>query len=296
MTLIAFQGAVELGMLYGLIALALYISFRTLNVADLTVDGSITFGAAVSVVLSVNGHILLGMVLGTLAGALAGFITGFLQTKLRLQPILAGILTMTGLWSVNLMVMGGAANINLIGKETLFSMFAGIFGANTKLILILIIVIIVMILISLFLNTQVGLSIRATGDNEEMVRSSSINSDVTKIIGLTLANGLVGLSGSLIAQYQGNVDISMGIGMVVIGLASLIIGEVLLPFKKSIFLQIIATFVGAIVYRIIIAFVLQANVSSSNLNLISSVIVILAMSYPVIKNKVMLMLQKRRSR
>lgn len=273
--LIIVKGALELGLIYSIMAMGLYVSFRVLNVADLTVDGSFTTGAAVSAVLTFAGYPLLGLLLALPAGAIAGLVTSGLQTKLKVQPILSGILTMTLLYSVNLRIMG-KSNISLSGKNTLFMS-----GDSAKLIVSLVVVAITALLLVLFLQTKTGLSLRATGDNVEMVRSSSINPTVTNAIALAVANGLVALSGALLAQYQRFADISMGTGMVIVGLASVIIGEVIVG-SSSVKRHILAVIVGSILYRCFIAVALKAA-SPNDLKAISAVIVALAISYPAIK-------------
>ncbi|MDA3732017.1 ABC transporter permease [Niameybacter massiliensis] len=293
MSLYTLTSCLELGLLYGLLALGIYISYRILNIADLTVDGSFTLGAAVSVMAATLGHPFIGIILGVLAGALAGVVTAFLQTKLKVQPILAGILTMTALYTININVMGGKPNLALANVETLFSKVNGILGKQWGGTIVgLIIAVLVVLFIVVFLHTQVGLSIRATGDNEDMVRSSSINVDFTKTIGLAMANALVGLSGALIGQNQGFADSNMGVGMVVAGLASLVIGEIIfgtlfeLIFKKrTILMHVIAVLLGSVAYRTIIAVALEFNLSASSMKLISAIIITLAISYPVIKDK-----------
>ncbi|MEG2287346.1 MAG: ABC transporter permease [Ruthenibacterium sp.] len=227
MSFTVLQGAVEQGFLYGLVALGLYLSYRTLDIADLTTDSSFTLGCACSAVFTLMGHPVLGLVIAVLAGALAGSVTAVLQTKLGVQPILAGIITMTALYSVNLMVMGGKANLPMLKAKNIYTVFEGVFGSWGKLVGSALIVLVAGTLVALFLRTQLGLSLRATGDNRSMVSASSINPAFTTTVGLCLSNGLVALSGALIAQYQKFSDISLGTGMVVIGLASLIIGEVI---------------------------------------------------------------------
>ena len=285
MSMFAFQGAVELGLIYSLLALGLFVSYRILDIPDLTVDSSFTLGAAVSAVFATSGHSYLGLVMAIAAGWMAGMLTAFLQTKLQIQPILAGILSMTALYSINLRVMSGRANISLLGTDTLFSAATGKFG---KLFTALAVVVAAGIFLVLFFRTQVGLCIRATGDNEEMVRTSSINTDRMKFIGLGLANALVGLSGGLIAQYQSFTDLSMGIGMVVVGLASLIIGEVIFG-RPNVWRNVVAVVFGAVIYRCIIAFVFARGLPTNDLKLISSVIVALAISYPLIIRRYRLM-------
>ena len=295
MSLAVLQGSVEQGLIYGLVALALLLSYRVLDIADLTVDGSFTLGAAVSAVLTVAGHPLLGIVLAPFAGALAGSVTAVLQTKCKVAPILAGIITMTALYSINLMVMGNRPNLTLLRKTTVFSVSESIFGDTVgKLVLVLIVAIIVGIGLFLFLRTPLGLSVRATGDNRKMVEASSINPDFTITVGLCLANALVALSGGLLAQYQQFTEINTGTGMVVIGLASLIIGEILLG-KGGMGRRIGCAVIGAIIYRVIIAAALSANVPASNIKLVSAFIVGAAISAPAIKSGVKLARKKRKA-
>lgn len=278
MTLFALQGAVELGLSYSLLAIGLYISYRIVNVADLTVDGSFTLGAAVCAVLTAAGHPLMGMLAALLGGALAGAVTAFLQTKMGIPSILAGILVMIGLYSVNLRVMG-KPNVPLIGCETVFSLLAPVFGDFSKLAFTLLLVAVSALLMAAFFKTSVGLTIRATGDNEEMVRSSSINSDLTKLWGLSSANALVGLSGAVIAEMQMFADANMGTGMVVIGLASIIIGETLLR-RGGVGRGLLAAIAGSVLYRIIIAQVLELGMPQSDLKLLSAIIVAAAIFLP----------------
>lgn len=297
---VALRGAVELGLIYSLVTAGLFLSYRILNLADLTVDGSFTLGAAASIMLAAGGHPWLGLLWGTVCGAVAGFVTAFLQTKLRVQSILAGILTMTALYSINLRVMDGRASVNVIGKDTAFTPFLNAFGDWGKLCLVGIVTAAAVLLLTLFLNTQVGLSVRATGDNENMVRSSSINVDFTKTLGLVIANALVALSGGLLGQYQQSADAGMGIGVVVTGLASLIIGEVvvgnLLNFllrRRTMLTGLLAAVAGSILYRIIIAFVIQYNnapalqflhITASDMKFLSAIIVVAAISIPAVRD------------
>lgn len=221
--------ALELGFIYALVALALFISFSILNIADLSTDGCFTLGCAVCATLTIAGHPILGLFASMAAGVCSGFVTAFLQTKLGIQSILAGIIVNTGLYTINIAVMGFASNLNLFGCESVFTWAKDAIGGNSyKLLVVAVIVAIVGICISLFLNTRLGLSIRATGDNPDMVRASSINTGAMITIGLCVANALTGLSGGLLAQYQKSCDINLGTGMVTIALASLIIGETII--------------------------------------------------------------------
>lgn len=290
MSLYSMFSAIELGLIYSLMVLGLFVSYRVLNIPDLTVDGSFTLGAAVAVVFTLNGHPVLGMFLAAAAGGLAGLTTAFLQTKMKIQPILAGIITMTGLYSINLMVMDNKANLPITSEQSLYTAFGSLVGKDVQGVLLSgIIAAAVAVFLIMFFNTPVGLTIRATGDNEEMVRSSSIDAHVTKSIGLALSNACVALSGAMIAQYNCYAEVRMGIGMVVIGLASLIIGEIavdLLVKNKSILTSAIAAIVGSVLYRLIIAQALEMNFSASGLKLITAIIVALAMSYPAIKEMI----------
>ncbi len=287
MSLSVLQGAVEQGFIYSLVALGLFLSYRVLDVADLTTDGSFTLGAACSAVLTVQGHPALGLLLALLAGAAAGFVTALLQTRLGVQSILAGIITMTGLYSVNLMVMGGRSNLNMLKEGNLFTAAEALLGPAGKLLLAGAFALGFGVLLALFLRTQLGLSIRATGDNREMVAASSINPAFTTTVGLCAANALVALSGGLLVQYQKFSDVNLGTGMVVIGLASLIIGEVLTG-RGSVPRGILAAVLGAVLYRIIIAAALAANVGAQNFKLVSAVIVAAAISWPSVREKLQL--------
>lgn len=285
MSLTAFMGAIELGLVYSLLAFGTYISFRILSVADLTVDGSFVLGAAVSAVFTFHDMPIAGLLLAICAGAAAGIITAFLQTKMGIQPILAGILTMTGLYSINLMVMGGKANIPLLNKDSIFTYAYGTFDSKAyKILTLLIIVSAVFVLLNWFFRTQLGLSIRATGDNEDMCRASSIDTDFIKIVGFALSNAIVALSGALVAQMQQSADINMGAGMVVISFASIIIGSVIIQ-NKNITLGLVSVIIGSVIYRFIIALILTTSFPPSYLKLISSLVVVTALSVPNIKKK-----------
>ena len=274
--------ALELGCIYALVALALYLSFRVLNIADMTTDGAFTLGCAVSATLAVSGHPLLAFPAAMLAGAAAGFIPAFLQTRLSLPSIQAGIITNTGLYTVNLAVMGFSSNVNMLKTDTLFTLLKGSLGSLYRLLPSAIIVLAVGICLMVFLKTRLGLSIRATGDNPEMVRASSINTRFTITIGLCVANAMTALSGAVLAQYQRTADINLGTGMVIIGLASLIIGETLIPRKSSV-LRLLGILLGTILYRFIIALALRLDLPSECLKLISAVIVALAIGLPALK-------------
>jgi len=289
MSMVLLRGAAEQGFLYCLVALGLYLSFRTLNIADMTTDGSFTLGASCCASLTLLGHPFLGVLAGMCAGACAGFVTAMLQTRLRIQPILAGIITMTALYSINLKAMGNRSNVPLLRLETVFSKFERLLPPPArlwgKLLLSALIAAVVAATLIVFLRTRLGLSVRATGDNRTMVSASSINPAYTTTVGLCAANALVALSGALLAQYQLFSEITMGTGMVVIGLASLIIGEVFsdLLFKNpGVPVRIIAAIFGAVVYRVIIAAALSASVSASDLKLVSAVIVAVAISGPAV--------------
>ena len=276
------MSALELGFIYALVALALYLSFRVLNIADMTTDGTFTLGCAVSATVAVAGHPLLAFPLAMLAGACAGGVTALLQTKLKIPSILAGIITNTGLYTVNLAVMGFSSNVNMLRTPTLFTLMQPFFGGFYKLIPAAMITVAVGVLLVLFLKTRLGLSIRATGDNPDMVRASSINTGFTITIGLCLANAMTALSGAVLAQYQKTADINLGTGMVIIGLASLIIGETLMPKGKP-WMKAMGAIIGSILYRFIIAIALRMDLPSECLKLISATIVALAIGLPAVK-------------
>ena len=270
-------GALELGFIYALVALALFLSFRILNIADMTTDGAFTLGCAVSATVALTGHPFLALPAAMAAGACAGIVTATLQTKWGVPSILAGIITNTGLYTVNLAVMGFSSNVNMLRSATIFTAFPGM-----KLIPAVIITLSVAALLVVFLNTRLGLSIRATGDNPDMVRASSINTGLTITIGLALSNSITALSGAVLAQYQKTADINLGTGMVIIGLASLIIGETAFRSRK-IWLKVLGAVVGCIIYRFIIAIALRLDLPSEALKLVSAVIVAVAIALPAMK-------------
>ena len=274
--------ALELGCIYALVALALFLSFRVLNIADMTTNGAFTLGCAVSATVALAGHPFLAFPAAMLAGSAAGFITAMLQTRFRIPSILAGIITDTGLYTVNLAVMGFSSNVSLLKKTTLFTVLKPYLGAYYRLIPSALITLLMAVLMVFFLKTRLGLSIRATGDNPDMVRASSINTSFTITVGLCISNACTALSGALLAQYQRTADINLGGGMVIIGLASLIIGEALLP-KGKLWMKALGAILGSIVYRFIIAIALRLDLPSECLKLISAVIVALAIGLPAIR-------------
>lgn len=279
------QTALELGFMYALVALALFLSYRVLDIADLTTDSSFVLGAAVSVMVAASGHPFLAILAAVAAGACAGFVTAFLQTRLGVPSILAGIVTNTGLYTVNLMVMGWSSNVSLLKQETLFTMLrdTGIGGSWYKLLLAAGITILAGVLLVLFLGTRLGLSIRATGDNKDMVRASSINPVFTISVGLCVANGLTALSGAVVGQYQKSADINIGTGIVVIGLACLIIGETVCG-RRSVGRNVIAAIGGSMIYRFLYAMILKtAIVPIECLKLVTAIVVALAIASPTLK-------------
>ena len=289
--------ALELGFIYALVAMALFLSFRILNIADMTTDGAFTLGCAVSATAAVAGHPFLGLPLAMLAGAAAGFVTAFLQTRLGVPSILAGIVTNTGLYTVNLAVMGFSSNVPMLKTKTVFTVVQALAGEGFpyKLVVAACITVAVCALLIFFLGTRLGLSIRATGDNPDMVRASSINTAFTITVGLCIANAMTALSGAVLAQYQRSADINLGTGMVVIGLASLIIGETLFS-RGSMWTKALAAVAGSVIYRFIIALALRANVPSECLKLISAVIVALAIAAPALRDKAALNRRRAKNR
>lgn len=293
------QTALQLGCVYSFVALALFLSYRILDIADLTTDGCFVLGMAVSVSCCAGGHPFAGVILGMLAGGCAGCVTAILQTRLGVPSILAGIVTNTGLYTINLMAMGWSSNISLLKNETIFSLFkkTNTGGAWNAIILAGMIALCAMVLMKWFLSTRLGLSIRATGDNRDMVSASSINPRFTILVGLVVANMFTGLSGALAGQLQKSADINAGSGIVTIGLATLIIGETLIQGRKSIGRNICACLVGNIVYRCIYAFVLQTHIIPlEGLKLVTAIIVALAIAAPYIKENLDVMKRERREK
>ena len=278
--------ALELGFIYALIALALLISYSILNIADLSTDGCFTLGCAVGAQVAIAGHPILALFAAMLAGVCSGYIMAFLQTKLGVESILAGIIVNTGLYTVNLAVMGFSSNLSLFKSETIYSLVKDVFGAAWyKLIMSIIIVVIVCLIIVWFLGTRLGLSIRATGDNSDMVKASSINPGFTITVGLCISGSLTALSGCLIGQYQKSCDINLVTGMVTIALASLIIGETLVG-KSSMFRRILGVIIGSCLYRFAIAIALRLHVPAECLKLVSAVIVAVAIASPYLKQQI----------
>jgi putative ABC transport system permease protein len=285
-----FQSALELGCIYALVALALFISFTILNIADLTTDGCFTLGCAVGAMVTLSGHPFLAFFAALITGAMAGFVTAFLQTKLGVESILAGIIVNTGLYTINIAVMGFSSLTNLFGCDTLFSLGKESLGQSFlgdwyKVAIVGGIVVVIALILWWFLGTTLGMSIRATGDNSAMVKSSSINPTFTITVGLCLANSLTALSGALIAQYQKSADINIGTGMVTIALASLIIGQSLIGNKGSILRRIIGTILGSVLYRFIVAIALRMSVPAEALKLVSAIIVAVAIATPYVRKK-----------
>ena len=282
------QTALELGCIYALVAMALFLSFRVLNIADMTTDGAFTLGCAVSATMAVAGHPVLGLFAAMVSGAAAGFITAFLQTRMGVPSILAGIITNTGLYTINLAAMGFSSTMSLVKTDTVFSLAKGslsFLGGWYKLAIALAMILLAGAAMLGFLGTRLGLSIRATGDNAAMVRASSINPAFTITVGLCISGALCALSGGLLAQYQKSCDINVGTGMVTIALASLIIGETLLG-KRTMPRRIIGVVFGSCLYRFIVAVALRFNVPAAAMKLVSAIIVAIAISMPAIKEKI----------
>lgn len=280
------QSAISQGILWGIMALGVYITFRVLNFADLTVDGSFTLGGGVSAVLVINGvNPLLAVLIAMVGGMVAGLCTGLLNTKLHIPTLLAGILTQIALYSINLRIMG-SPNISLLRIGTIFSDLKDMGFPDQWVIMFLAIIItaIVIALMYWFFGTEIGSAIRATGDNPRMIKALGVNTDTTTILALVLGNGLVALSGALIAQQQGYGDIGMGTGAIVIGLAAIIIGEVLF-FKSNFYLRLIGVILGAVVYRIVIALVLKMGLNSTDMKMLTAILVALALYLPTLKSR-----------
>ena len=288
-TLSIVQSALELGCIYALVALALFISFSILNIADLSTDGCFTLGCSVGAVVTIAGHPFLAFPAAMAAGVCSGFITAFLQTRMGVPSILAGIIVNTGLYTVNIAVMDFSSNVNLFGCDTVFSLAKEVSGAAWysnwyKIFIVAAVVLAIGVILTWFLNTRLGLSIRATGDNEYMVRASSINPIFTITVGLCVANSLTALSGAILAQYQKSCDINLGTGMVTIALASLIIGETIIG-KGGMFKKVTGVILGSCLYRFIVAVALRMSVPAECLKLVSALIVAFAIAFPYLKGK-----------
>ncbi len=277
------------GLAYGFVALGVYITFRVLSFPDLTVDGSFPMGGAVAATLIVAGvNPWLATLIAFISGMCAGLVTSLLNTKLRLNALLAGILMMVALYSINLAIMG-RSNVSVLREPTVLKQTAQLFGIvpNTNLTILFMVVFTIIILgiLNWFLRTEIGLALRATGDNEQMVRGLGVNTDMTTILGVSLSNGLVALAGGLIAQKQGFADVGMGIGMIVMGLASVIIGERLFR-PRGVTAILFAVIGGSFVYRLFLSIALRLGLPPSNLKLVTALLVIIALAIPYIQKKV----------
>lgn len=280
----ACPGAVSQGIIWGIMGVGVFITFKVLDYADLTVDSSLCTGGAVSAMLIGMGmHPVLTLVFATLAGMAAGAMTGLLHTKLEIPAILSGILTQLALYSINLRIMG-RANVSLLGQPTMITLLD-----IPQAILVGGLVAVVMIAVLYwFFGTEIGCAVRATGDNGNMARAMGVNTDTMKVLGLTISNGMVGLAGALLAQYQGYADVQSGRGAIVIGLASVIIGEVLIGRRANFAVRMGSIIVGSIVYYVIISFVLQLGLNTSDLKLFSALVVAIALAIPSLRQKLAL--------
>ena len=288
--LASLQGAVAQGVLWGIMVLGVYITYRLMDIADLTVDGSFALGACVCAVLVVNKQVdpVVALLVSAMAGLAAGAVTGILHTVFEIPAILAGILTQISLWSINLRLMGGKSNIPLLKVETLISKFVkmtGLTQSQASMIIGIIAAIIIIAFLYWFFGTEIGSAMRATGNNEDMVRALGVNTKMTKLLALTLSNGLVGLSGALVCQSQKYGDINLGTGAIVIGLASIVIGEVLMGRLTSFYWKLTSVVVGSVTYFVIRALVLRMGLDANDMKLLSAIIVALALSFPIVLSK-----------
>ena len=290
------QTALELGLMSSLTVLALFLSYSMLNVCDLSTDGCFTLGATVGAVVAISGHPILSIPAAMLAGMLSGFITAFLQTRMGIDSLLSGIIVNTALYSVNIAVMGNSSLLNMNKTETVFTKvktaLEGTFIAKQyKLIVIVLFVAAVVVFLSLFLRTKLGLAIRATGDNPDMVRSSSINPIFTTTVGLCVANAFTALSGCLLAQSQKSVNIDIGSGMVTMALASLLIGRAFMG-KGKVALRAVGAGLGSVIFRLIYTVAIRFNMPAFMLKAVSSIIVIIAISAPYMKKQIPMLKRK----
>ena len=284
------QTALELGLINSLTVLALFLSYSMLNVCDLSTDGCFTLGACVGAVVAISGHPWLSLPAAMLAGIVSGFVTALLQTRMGVESLLAGIIVNTGLYSINIAVMGNSSLLNMNKTETVFTLAKNLLkgtalASQYKLLVALVAVVLVIVFLSLFLRTRLGLAIRATGNNPDMVRSSSINPAFTTTVGLCVANAFTALSGCLLAQSQKSVNIDIGTGMVTIALASLLIGGTFMG-RGSIPKRAVGVVLGSFIFRLVYAVALRFDMPASMLKLVSSVIVIIAISGPYLKGQV----------
>ena len=275
--------SIELGLICSLTSLSLFLSYKMLGVCDLSTDGCFTLGATVGASIALLGHPYLSIVMAILAGMLSGLITSFLQTKMKIESLLAGIIVNTALYSINIWVMKGSSLLNLNKTETVFTLIKTI-SSNYKIITGLLFVLLVLFFLNYFLKTRIGLSIRATGDNLKMAKSSSINTDLMIIVGLSLSGSISALSGCLLGFYQKSVSIDMGDGMLTIALASLLIGYSLYN-KRNISINSVFVVLGSIVFRIIYMLALRLNMPAYMLKLVSAIIVIFAIYLPYLKKR-----------
>ena len=298
-TLSTAQTAMELGCIYALVALALFLSFSILNIADLSTDGCFTLGCAVCCQVTLLGHPILGLLAAMVSGVLSGYITALLQTKLGVASILAGIIVNTGLYTVNLAVMGVSSTLSVFKCDTVFSMAKAalepILGSWYKLFVAAAIVLIMGALLAWFLKTRLGLSIRATGDSPDMIKASSVNPSFTITVGLCIAGSFTALSGAVLAQYQKSCDINLGTGMVTIALASLIIGETLVG-KGGMLRRVLGAILGSCLYRLFVAVALRLNVPAECMKLVSALIVAIAIASPTMKHFIAFQKQKAQRR
>lgn len=303
--LVVIQGAIAQGVLWGIMALGIYITYKLLNLSDLTVDGSFALGGCVCAVMIINKNMdpFLATILAAVAGIIAGAVTGVLHTVFDIPAILAGILTQISLWSINLRIMGGKSNIPLLNVETVVSKFVGRSGSTTiatasplaqtlgltqsqaSLIIGIIIALLVIFFLYWFFGTEIGCALRATGNNEDMIKALGVDIKVTKLIAFMFANGLVALAGSLVCQSQKYADIGMGTGAIVIGLAAIIIGEVFMKRFNNFGLKLASAVIGAVVYFIIRAFVLRLGMNANDMKLLSALIVAIALIIPIVTKK-----------
>ncbi len=288
--LVSIEGAISQGIIYGIMALGVYITFRIMDIADLTVDGSFALGSCLCAALMVNYgmNAIVALILSLGAGILAGAVTGFLHTVLEIPAILAGILTQIGLWSINLRIMSGAANITLLNQKTIFTSLVERTGwtqASVVLVIGLVIVAILVIILYWLFGTEIGAALRATGNNEHMIRALGVNVKWTKVLALMISNGLVGLSGGLVCQMNKFGDINSGTGSIVIGLAAIVIGEMFMKKCLSFGSKLVSAVLGSMIYFVIRAIVLRLGMNPNDMKLLSVVLVAVALCIPVLAGK-----------
>ena len=282
----AIPGAAAQGMIWGIMAIGVYLTYKILDVVDLTVDGSFATGGATLVVCVASGmNIYIAMIIAFIAGCIAGFVTGVLHTQFGIPAILAGLLTQLALYSINLRILQGKANQPISAKK--YPVLVTLGDVNKSLVVGVLFIVVIIALLYWFFGTELGQSLRATGSNQQMSRANGINTNTNKILGIVISNGIVALSGALLSQFQGFADVNMGRGAIVIGLAAVIIGEVIFSkIFKNFALKLVSAVIGGVLYYVVITFVLRLGLNANDLKLLTALVVAIFLAIPCLKGKI----------